>query len=938
MRTAPPAAGAGAGIPSSAVSLYWPGMLLVSGPPGSGKSWRIAPAIEGFLARREEGWRLLVPTATMAEHLRNAAARRGHVLRPEWIATFSRFLQPFHAGLKPASPALLSILTARALQASTPAEFAKVAALPGFARLAARLVEEFSLAGCDPSRLALLLASPRLEAPFGPAFLEVYSAVMEELARRGLALRGQLLAAVAERIRTLGLPGVSRVYLDGFFSFNSRELEVLRAIGQHASLTVVAPDWEGLAPLRAAFAGCLREERLSEVRRPTPRRRLFAAPTAAQEAGEIARRILEEASRGRPFRDIGVVVRSASSGVAELASAFSRFGIPARFYFAEPLASQPAVQYLSTIVDSMRNGWDHELLLKALRMTASGLGGTPAGDRLDFALRGMVPGRGLAGISPLLRKFSRRLSEGLERMDAWPETGSAASWAGRVASLRALAASGEPPESRDEALLWRANSAALDAFEAAALEAVTAAGGSAQLPFEEYWELLEPILKSTSVRFNDHRRDVVHVIDVYEARQWELPVVFVCGLLEKEFPRYHSQDPIFDDSARAFFQDAGVNLRTAAERQREEEFLFALATSRATECLTLSYARFNAKGEENLRSFFLDAFEAMADLTPEASRPVRPQPARTKALLPAPAIRAQDLLAHLSARHAVLAPTTIESFLHCPFQFFAHHTLRLEKRPEEPRERLSALLQGTIVHEALARFCRDGAGLLETLDEVFERACDGARVPAGYRREAVRFEMIRNFSNFLRDTTLPLGPGWSVKTEEDFEFALNERIQIHGTIDRMEVHPEDGCALVIDYKYSSPAGLQQKRKDHESGQLVQGGLYMLAAGRHFGLQPVGMLYCGLKKEISWEGWHLPLDHLREVGESVSEPELQERLETAVARTLEAAAAIAQGEIAPHPADASKCPYCQFCDICRYELPAAAVAAAPTVADAQEEPA
>ena len=74
-------------------------MRLISGPPGSGKSRRFGTEICGFLARREEDWRLLVPTATMAEHVRNAAARDGWVFRPSLIGTLSRFLLPFHEGL-----------------------------------------------------------------------------------------------------------------------------------------------------------------------------------------------------------------------------------------------------------------------------------------------------------------------------------------------------------------------------------------------------------------------------------------------------------------------------------------------------------------------------------------------------------------------------------------------------------------------------------------------------------------------------------------------------------------------------------------------------------------------------------------------------------------------------------------------------------------------
>jgi hypothetical protein len=59
------------------------------------------------------------------------------------------------------------------------------------------------------------------------------------------------------------------------------------------------------------------------------------------------------------------------------------------------------------------------------------------------------------------------------------------------------------------------------------------------------------------------------VLSAPEARQWVLPIVFVCGLVEKQFPRFHPQDAFFPDSARCQLNAAGVRVRTAAEFERE---------------------------------------------------------------------------------------------------------------------------------------------------------------------------------------------------------------------------------------------------------------------------------------------------------------------------------------------------------------------------------
>ena len=71
-------------------------------------------------------------------------------------------------------------------------------------------------------------------------------------------------------------------------------------------------------------------------------------------------------------------------------------------------------------------------------------------------------------------------------------------------------------------------------------------------------------------------------------------------------------------------------------------------------------------------------------------------------------------------------------------------------------------------------------------------------------------------------------------------------MSITGRIDRMDAGPGNQV-LVIDYKYSAGNKIKERVEDTSGGHLVQGGLYLAAAQRTFGLDPVGMLFCGLKK-------------------------------------------------------------------------------------------
>jgi ATP-dependent helicase/DNAse subunit B len=79
-----------------------------------------------------------------------------------------------------------------------------------------------------------------------------------------------------------------------------------------------------------------------------------------------------------------------------------------------------------------------------------------------------------------------------------------------------------------------------------------------------------------------------------------------------------------------------------------------------------------------------------------------------------------------------------------------------------------------------------------------------------------------------------------------------------------------------------------------------------------------MLYCGLKKEVEWDGWHLPLPGLEKIGESCTRDRLEELTDAAAATAVAVFESIASGEIDVRPADERKCAWCDYRDICRID--------------------
>jgi ATP-dependent helicase/DNAse subunit B len=349
-----------------------------------------------------------------------------------------------------------------------------------------------------------------------------------------------------------------------------------------------------------------------------------------------------------------------------------------------------------------------------------------------------------------------------------------------------------------------------------------------------------------------------------------------------------------------------AGLDTAADRQAEERFLFELATSRATEETVLSYPRFDEQGEDTLPSFFLDGGVGFESAT---GRPLVPEVQRG---VDTP--RRPGDLPHIV--HKTLSPTGIESFLQCPFQFFASKTLRLRRRPPQPRDRLDLLVQGSILHRALAEWTKAPLLGSSILDEIFEEECARLRVPEGYRTEAVRLELMRHFRGFLDDTQFGLR-AWSTRVEEKFSYALNPLVNITGRIDRLDVGPANQ-ALVIDYKYSAGNKIRERVEDTGGGHLVQGGLYLAAAARTFGLDPVAMLFCGLKKDVTWDGWHVSIPGLESLG-TLSTPEfIRALIDDAESTAVRVHEAITSGDITVRPTNLDKCRWCDYRDICRKE--------------------
>lgn len=870
-------------------------MRVLLGPPGAGKTTQV---LDEFLRAAPSGnARLVVPTATMAAHLQHQLAREGHPVASSSITTLARFAASLAPGAPAADSATLALLVDQLLP-KHPDLFPAAQGTAGLPSAIAAAIEELANSGCGSLQwTALAQQDPR---NFNPEFGKLYEDVEQALSRAGLRLRAQLLLDAASHVRQHGA-GADQVWFDGFTLFSKTELSLIEALASRVRLTLTLPEWEGVADLvKHLEQRGARVERL-QPRRATPEVRRIQSSTREREAEEIVLQILEEHRSGRRWREIGIVLRNEAAYLPLLERNLYRAGIRARAYFGVSLASEPATSLFRRFVAAVKSNWDGEACLDLLRHPLCRASRGVVGEPWKKAVEAL-PFQSLEQ----LRKHAGAAADCLLPFEDWPEKRLAPSeWARELASLASLL---EPPPATGPIPPHRLRSLRLNA--AAFHTVLDAAASIAPLlppdlvPLAEFWEAVEDALAEARLWPGDARRDVVHILDVQEARQWELPVVFVCGLLEGEFPRRSGPDPLLPDSLRLALRQKGFPLRARADREQEERFHFEIARTRATEKLFLSWPAANEKGDPTLPSFLLDQPGMGQDHSIPARR-LRIRPAREPHRAPRPSLQSDDALNQVRSIHSRLRATAIESFLQCPFQFFARHTLALQPLPARPADRIDPLWLGTLAHEILAEWHKRRCDISTLVDEFWDRELRRSGIDETHWSILQRAIMKRALAAYAKDPGLQ--EGWDLRPEQDLHLT-ESGVEIRGRADRVDVSPAGEC-IVYDFKYSGAQAIRSRESIS-----VQGGLYAEALRSTERLRPAGIFFIALKDEGKRTG-------------AQDAATAQEKIAEALEKTRTAIEQIHQGRIDVAPALGDLCQWCEFLDTCRWQELAPARAAA-----------
>jgi RecB family exonuclease len=265
--------------------------------------------------------------------------------------------------------------------------------------------------------------------------------------------------------------------------------------------------------------------------------------------------------------------------------------------------------------------------------------------------------------------------------------------------------------------------------------------------------------------------------------------------------------------------------------------------------------------------------------------------------------------------------SAIETYLGCPFKFFAQHVLRLEEEPDD-EEVMDPRSQGLFVHEVFEAFFtrwRDSGGRaissdnLEAARAMFVEVVEshlralpeteaalertrllGSSAAAGLGEAVLRMEAERPIGVVDRLLEYSLRGDFTFQTE-----AGPRTFPLKGKADRIDLLA-DGTFRVIDYKLGWPPNRTR---------ALQLPVYALCAEQRLN----GHL--GRNWTIG-EASYLAFKGPRRVAPLFSAPDRERVLREAQERLIGAVDAISRGEFPPRPDDVYRCETCEFFAVCR----------------------
>ncbi|HJT22071.1 MAG TPA: PD-(D/E)XK nuclease family protein [Nitrospira sp.] len=428
-----------------------------------------------------------------------------------------------------------------------------------------------------------------------------------------------------------------------------------------------------------------------------------------------------------------------------------------------------------------------------------------------------------------------------------------------------------------------------------------------EMGWAQFVELLAHALERSTVPLHQDASQGVRVLDAMAARGLSFKALFVLGLNEKIFPRYIREDPFLRDRHRRVLDATlGFKIDEKLGGYDEEALLFTLLRQAATHRLYLSYQRADEQGRQLAASAYIAESAARPASPPwpidsiprrltdrVARRPTLPRFLPPAQLAQWMAMQGHDPagLMEATARDAGLfshaaealqwiednnapltpfdgqtgplpshwsrvlqrgiAPTPLQRYASCPFQYFAAEVLRLEPIRLPAAQMPDARVLGMLCHAALRRcyesLLRAGWPEHSVPDDRISRYIGDAVSDAaadcehkGMAGHYLLWELAKEQIAALVAATVaddqaryrdePYRPvAFEVEATGTLPFVMPQEpipVKVHGRVDRIDRHRDSGAIRIVDYKYKT--GSAMKAADNKLRQ---------SAARGYRLQP-----------------------------------------------------------------------------------------------------
>lgn len=744
---------------------------LLIGGAGSGKTYRSRQLFQEYLnSGKEDRVIFILPGRAQVRKVSEKILEETEGLFTSGITTFSALAKHIynaeHPGTKPISGISKRLIFTKILREIE--YFGTVRDYPGFIDSLAAIIKEFKEGFITPSLLEKAL---KHNTAGEEALITTYRKYQQTLAEKQMCDEEDILSGAFNLLSENLFKNKEMLIVDGFYNFTPVEykfLEKLAGIFPKINITLpfeknrreiyetVEPTYRKLLKLSPSRIEWLKPVRWKDKTLLHLEQNIFRASSVRckaddsltilevvsdlMEVEKIAKEIKKLAAEGYSFSDFGIILRDTGEYSNIFRDILWKYSIPFEIGTDSRLSSSPLIKIFLTFLKLVSENWTRDNIIEFMKSRYTNFNRKIADKiELESLMKGIDDNR-----EKWLGDFGKREIDGKKRtffkkLCEWQEKFSRIDTAAGFYDLSIKVIEELEISPEDAPALGKL----YQLLQEIALH-------QKSISLKGFCETFSYLANYTRYRTRSRKKNKVMILNVYESREEEFRVVFICNLLEKQFPKQTRENPLLPDSERKRINREGhIRLEESGLRTSGERYLFYTALTRAREKIVLSFPRFSGD-TELLPSFYLDeikrifsedtinynTFDFSSLISPyedtvnsgellaaigyymwnkfEFSKEIiencllstsllRRNPDLLDELTPASGeamLSDSRILEKIARDPHALSSTQLETFANCPYRHFCNYTLRIK----EILIGGTPLDRGLILHDVLSKF------------------------------------------------------------------------------------------------------------------------------------------------------------------------------------------------------------------------------------------